>query len=107
MMKADLGPEHLRSAGPSGPRRWRSWSSDAFARLLARLGRLDAGFEGVKRRSCFLESLCILQQSHEAQAHAGGFEAVAHLAGELIVNCEHGSVSFRDAGNVPSTLRSP
>jgi hypothetical protein len=29
------------------------------------------------------------------------------LLGELVVNCEHGSVSFREVSDVSSTQRSP
>jgi hypothetical protein len=47
-----------------------------------------------------------LEKSHEAQAHAGGFEAVAHLLGEQVVSCEHGRYPFMDASNVSSTLHS-
>jgi hypothetical protein len=65
---------------------------------------LEAFFERIERGPGFVESLCILKQSHEAQAQAGGREAVTRLVGELVVNCEHGLVSIRDASDVPSTL---
>jgi hypothetical protein len=48
-----------------------------------------------------------LEQTDEAQADAGGFEAVTVLVGELVVNSEHGSVSFRDASDVTSTCAHP
>ena len=82
------------SFDPDGHRRTGPGDAFCLARFPARLVRSSA-FEQVERRSGFLESLCILEQSHEAQAHTGGLEAVAHLVGKLVVCCEHGSVSFR------------
>jgi hypothetical protein len=58
-------------------------------------------------RSGFLGAPCIFEQSDQPQADASGLEAAAHLVGKLVVNCEHDSVSFRDASDVPGTLRSP
>jgi hypothetical protein len=40
------------------------------------------------------------------QTHSSGREADAELAGKLVVNCEHGSVSFLGASDVSSTWRS-
>lgn len=66
--------EHLRSVNANG-----LFPSDP-APLLARLSRRRAVFEGVKHFSGFIESLCVLEQAHQAQADAGGFEPVTHLA---------------------------
>ena len=68
---------------------------------------LETVFKRGKCRSGFLGPPCILEQSHQPQPHASGLEAAAHLVGKVVVNCEHGSVSFRDASDVAGTLRSP
>jgi hypothetical protein len=68
---------------------------------------VETVFERVECRSGFLGKPYILEQSHQPQPHGSGLEAVPHLVCKLVVNCEHGSVSFRDASDVTDTLRSP
>src|SRR6266850_8261966 len=70
----------------------------------------ETGFERGECRHGFLFQTCIHQKSHKSQTHTCGLEAMAHLVGKLVVlvvDCEHGWVSFRDASDVSSTLRSP
>src|ERR1019366_5083257 len=75
--------------------------SGRLARFLVWLVRLNASvFEGVECRSGFLDAPRILEQSHQTQSQDSGIEAVTHLVSELVVNCELGSVSFRNASNV-------
>ena len=68
---------------------------------------LETVFERGKYLLRFVRPPGILEQSHKPEAHAGGLEAVAPWVGRLVVNCEHGSESFRDASDVTDTLRSP
>ena len=46
---------------------------------------LDALFERIERGFGFFKAPGILEQSHQSQPDAGGFEAVAHWAGYVIV----------------------
>src|SRR5260370_41535175 len=68
---------------------------------------LETVFERGKSCPGFAAQPYILEQPHQPQSHAGGLEAAAHLSGKLVVKCEHGSESFRGAGDVSGTLRSP
>jgi len=68
---------------------------------------VETVFERVEYRSGLIGQPYILEQSHQPQPHGSGLEAGADLVGKRVVNCVHGSVSFRDASDVAGTLRSP
>ena len=87
---------------PTPTKRKLSWGHAFLGRLVGNF--LETNFERAEGCSGLLESPCILEQSYQPQPHDDGFQAVADLVGRLVVSCEHGSVSFRNASAVPSTL---